>query len=80
MVGYANCKGVDVTEFFSTNCDILIPAALELQITDEIASKLRCDAIFEAANGPMDTDAENIVLSTGILSAQMYCAIPEGFW
>ena len=39
-------------------CDILIPAALERQITDENATALDCQLIVEAANGPTTPEAE----------------------
>jgi glutamate dehydrogenase (NAD(P)+) len=48
-------------------CDILIPAALENQITAENASRIKAKMIGEAANGPVSADAEPILAQKGII-------------
>lgn len=54
----------DVLEY---DCDILVPAALENQITNENASKVKAKIIAEAANGPVTSEAEEILLKRGIM-------------
>lgn len=48
-------------------CDILIPAALENQITDENAPRINAKIVVEAANGPVTSAAEVVLQQKGIL-------------
>jgi glutamate dehydrogenase (NAD(P)+) len=57
---------VSRTEVLETPCDVLIPAAIERQITTDNASKLDCKLIVEAANGPTTPEAERILAERGI--------------
>ena len=61
-------SGDDITseEFFSIKCDILIPAALELVICGKQAENINCGVIVEAANGPIDLEADKILESRNI--------------
>ena len=47
-------------------CEILIPAALETQITEENAAEVTAEMIVEGANGPTTPEAEEILLRRGI--------------
>ena len=48
-------------------CDILIPAALENQITAENAPRIRARIVAEGANGPTTAEAERILLDKGVM-------------
>lgn len=54
-------------ELLTYPCDILVPAALENQITSENAAQVKAKIIAEAANGPVTQDAEKILLDKNIL-------------
>jgi len=53
-------------EVLETPCDVLIPAAIERQITSENADRLDCKLIIEAANGPTTPEAERMLEERGI--------------
>lgn len=54
-------------EALELECDILIPAALENQITEENAPRVRARIVAEAANGPVTAEAERILLRNNVL-------------
>ena len=49
------------------SCDVLIPAALEKQVTAENAHALQCRLVVEAVNGPTTSEADRILLERGIM-------------
>ena len=53
-------------ELLECDCDILVPAAMENQITEEIARKLKAKAILELANGPTAPEADEVLEGRGI--------------
>jgi len=55
------------SDCLEVECDILIPAALENQITQDNAKKVRCRVVAEAANGPTTPKADEILHEKGVL-------------
>jgi glutamate dehydrogenase (NAD(P)+) len=64
--GYANTQEIDHKTLLSTKADIFIPAALENQITAATAPLLDVKAVAEGANGPTDTDGDEILRKKNI--------------
>ncbi len=60
-------KHISNAELLECDCDVLIPAALENQITEENARKLKCKFIVEAANGPTTAEADKILEERNIV-------------
>ncbi|MBX3061352.1 MAG: Glu/Leu/Phe/Val dehydrogenase [Anaerolineae bacterium] len=66
LEGYRNAEKVTNAELLELSCDVLIPAALEGQITGQNADNLRAKLIVEGANGPTTPDADDILRDRGI--------------
>jgi glutamate dehydrogenase (NAD(P)+) len=64
--GFPGGQSVSRAELLLTPCDILVPAALERQITATNAAELDCGMIVEAANGPTTPAADEIFARRGI--------------
>jgi glutamate dehydrogenase (NAD(P)+) len=64
--GYGEADAISTDDFWTTPVDVLIPAALEWQVTDKNAPKIRCRLVAEGANGPTTPEAERILLDNGI--------------
>jgi glutamate dehydrogenase (NAD(P)+) len=67
VAGFAGAQQMTGDAFWEVDCDILIPAALEQQITVENAPKIRAKLIIEGANGPTTTQADDILAERNIL-------------
>lgn len=68
--GVGNFKGaepLDGESFWDVDCDILIPAALEGQITAERAARIKAKLVLEGANGPTVPSADDILAERGVL-------------
>jgi glutamate dehydrogenase/leucine dehydrogenase len=65
--GFPNSKEISNKELLELECDILVPAAYENQITHENASNIKAKVIVEAANGPTTPEADDILFKRGRL-------------
>ena len=59
-------KMITNDELFAAECDILIPAALENQITKANVNDINCKIVLEGANGPTSPEADQILFKKGI--------------
>jgi glutamate dehydrogenase (NAD/NADP) (EC 1.4.1.3) len=68
IVKSLNINGKEITneELLTLEVDILVPAALENQITGEIAPKVKAKYIIEGANGPTTPEADEILHKNGV--------------
>jgi glutamate dehydrogenase (NAD(P)+) len=63
---WPDAERIDNDTLLTTECEVLIPAALENQITKENAPQLRTKLIVEGANGPTTPDADKILREMGV--------------
>jgi glutamate dehydrogenase (NAD(P)+) len=61
VVGFPGAEPIPNEQLLLTPCDILVPAALERQITEANAAKIKCRILAEAANGPTTPEADRIL-------------------
>jgi glutamate dehydrogenase (NAD(P)+) len=74
ILGFKGTKTMSNTlEALELDCDILVPAALEAQITEENAGRIKAKIIAEAANGPTTNRADRLLTEAGAL------VIPDAF-
>ena len=66
VVGYADTKQVTNEELLELRCDVLVPAALESQITKENANKIKAKIVAEAANGPITPQGDKVLNEKGV--------------
>ena len=71
VVDYKGCKNITNEELLKTKCDILIPAALENQITKANADKIKAKIVAEGANGPTTPEADKALHEKGT------CLVPD---
>lgn len=64
--GFEGAQAISDEEFWTVDMDILIPAALESQITVERAKNLSAKLVLEGANGPTYPEADDILVERGI--------------
>jgi len=66
LEGYGDCDSVTNEELLTLDCDVLIAAATENQITRRNADRIRAKVIAEGANGPTTPEADEILNDRGV--------------
>jgi glutamate dehydrogenase (NAD(P)+) len=66
LAGFPEAEAADPNELLVTDCDILIPAATENQITSRNADRVKCKILAEGANGPTTASADEILAEKGV--------------
>ena len=66
VVGFPKSQAISNAELLEVDCDILVPAALENQITAANAPRIKASIVAEAANGPTTPEADDILHERGI--------------
>jgi glutamate dehydrogenase (NAD(P)+) len=61
VVGFREAEPISNEQLLITPCDILVPAAMERQITDQNVGKIQCRILAEAANGPTTHEADAVL-------------------
>ena len=67
VAGFANAETLVDDKFWDVDCDILIPAALEQQITQANAHRIKARMVIEGANGPTTPEADDILHERNVL-------------
>ncbi len=67
VAGFAQAEVIANDAFWEVDCDIMIPAALEQQITEVNAPKIKAKMIIEGANGPTTPAADDILHDRNVL-------------
>ncbi|MFA5891715.1 MAG: Glu/Leu/Phe/Val dehydrogenase [Actinomycetota bacterium] len=66
VTGFPGADAITNEELLELECDLLVPAAMEDQITEANADRVRAGLIVEAANGPTEPIADHILADRGI--------------
>jgi glutamate dehydrogenase (NAD(P)+) len=64
---YADCEKITNEQLLELDCDILIPAAIQQQITAKNMANIKASIIVEGANGPTTIDADNYLTDKGVM-------------
>jgi glutamate dehydrogenase (NAD(P)+) len=67
VAGFAHAEVLENDKFWDVDCDILIPAALEQQITAANAGRIKARLVIEGANGPTTPEADDILQERNVL-------------
>ncbi|HKP85830.1 MAG TPA: Glu/Leu/Phe/Val dehydrogenase [Blastocatellia bacterium] len=64
--GYREAEHIPLADLLELECEILMPAATENQITSQNADRIRCRVLAEGANGPTTADADEIISAKNV--------------
>jgi glutamate dehydrogenase (NAD(P)+) len=64
--GYEGVERVSNSELLELECDVLVPAATENQITSQNAHRIKCKVLAEGANGPTTAGADEVLHQNGV--------------
>jgi glutamate dehydrogenase (NAD(P)+) len=67
VVGFPGSKKISNTDVLAYDCDVLIPAALECQVTTANAADVKAKLIVEDANGPLTAVADEVLRQKSVL-------------
>jgi glutamate dehydrogenase (NAD(P)+) len=67
IANYRDAERIDPESFWDVDCDILIPAALEGQITPARAHRVKARMVLEGANGPTLPEADDVLADRNVL-------------
>ena len=65
-IKFEGVEKIEISDFWKIGVDIVIPAAMELQITEEVARNMDCRLVVEGANGPTVIEADRVFVERGI--------------
>ncbi|MCS7097601.1 MAG: Glu/Leu/Phe/Val dehydrogenase [Candidatus Methanomethyliaceae archaeon] len=69
VVGFPGAEVITNEDLLELECDILVPSALENQITEKNANRIKAKLILEGANGPTTPEADEILHKRGVMVA-----------
>ncbi|MGO1042679.1 NAD-specific glutamate dehydrogenase [Clostridioides difficile] len=67
LLNFPGAKRISLEEFWASDVDIVVPAALENSITKEVAESIKAKLVCEAANGPTTPEADEVFAERGIV-------------
>jgi len=67
VVGFAEAESISPAELLETECEVLVPAALEAEIVESNAPRIRAKIVAEAANGPTTPAADKVLFESGVV-------------